>query len=525
MSKLLKSLIASILMIALVFSMTACFILGDRGAEPSADSFEKAYEEKIDELMAGVGNYYDRIGSYKADDMKVNATMSVNLSKELLNIIRSYTSYDFKWLNDAEIQLTENMNNGIVSMALALVYNDYEVIGAEAIMDFADGNMFLGVPLLNSKFAEFEGIITEDELEIVNQIMGVDFTKLLPSEEILGKVSKDVIATIMDSIDVDQFSFVEKELDANGVKQSCVEYEVTFTEKELVKIAINILKMLKSNTNFKSLICGIIEEYNKIAEDLGVPELGSSNVVYNELKLYIADAIDYMTDILHECSNKTVIIWTSYITDKLDIIGMQLNVMYDGDKATLFAASAQDGDDVGVEVYFKSGNDKVAGIYGELVDDGKEISGTYELKVYGKSMAFIDIEGVDANKLEEGYFVGTVILSPSKKLLESIDDDFDEDFSIAGIALSSLALKIDIEENSQNKSKVTISIMSGSSAYASITLDSEISAGEKVTIPNKTTDIYDWAEDLDFDSLIESIDESGLPDYIVELIEAAIFGY
>ena len=70
MSKLLKSLIASILMIALVFSMTACFILGDRGAEPSADSFEKAYEEKIDELMAGVGNYYDRIGSYKADDMK-----------------------------------------------------------------------------------------------------------------------------------------------------------------------------------------------------------------------------------------------------------------------------------------------------------------------------------------------------------------------------------------------------------------------------------------------------------------------
>ena len=119
----------------------------------------------------------------------------------------------------------------------------------------------------------------------------------------------------------------------------------------------------------------------------------------------------------------------------------------------------------------------------------------------------------------------TVILSPSKKLLESIDDDFDEDFSIAGIALSSLALKIDIEENSQNKSKVTISIMSGSSAYASITLDSEISAGEKVTIPNKTTDIYDWAEDLDFDSLIESIDESGLPDYIVELIEAAIFGY
>ena len=136
-------------------------------------------------------------------------------------------------------------------------------------------------------------------------------------------------------------------------------------------------------------------------------------------------------------------------------------------------------------------------------------------------MAFIDIADVDADKLEDGYFVGSITISPSKGLIDMISDEFDldDDFSFAGLAISNLALKIDVQENSEDKFKVTVSVMNGKSAYASITLAAELSSGKKVSTPSKTDDMEDWAEDIDFDALINKIEKSGLPDYIVDLFE------
>lgn len=517
MSKILKLLIAATLVLALSFSLFSC---GSGDATPSAKSFENAYDEKIDVMMDSIGNYYDLIGNYDPSNMRVDATLSVDLSKDLLPILRSYTSYDLKWVNDLEIQLSENIKGEIMSAALGLNYKNSEVLAMQSIMNFAKSEMLFAIPALNEKFAklsmDYGDFGGEDMMASFEQMMSIDITSLLPDEALIESILKDTVSTFMSSVELE---FTEEELVVNGVKQSCVAYEVSFSEKDLTKAAIDVLKMLQTSKDVKTLICDFIKEFNKVAGDMGSQEMGSSVMVYQYLTSAIGYVIEEMEEELYYCEDDTILVWTSYITGELDIIGMQLDVMMDERVATLYMATAQDGDDVGVEMYFKRGREKVFAIYGELVDDGSEISGTYELIADGASMVYITLENVDADELEDGYFIGSVSISPSKGLLEMLRYDD----SVVGLALSAFALKIDVEENSEDECKLTVSLMNGSAPYASITMEAEISSGDTVKIPSNTVDAEDWVRDIDFDKLIDAIEDSGLPSDVTDIIESYFY--
>ena len=134
-------------------------------------------------------------------------------------------------------------------------------------------------------------------------------------------------------------------------------------------------------------------------------------------------------------------------------------------------------------------------------------------------MAFIDLKDVNVKELENKHFEGSVSISPSKDLIDMITASAGVS-SVAGLNIASLSLKCDVKENNGKNLKATLSLMNGSSVYASITCDAKIDDGKTVSIPSNTTSDADaWLAGLDFSKLIDNAEKSGLPDYVIELLE------
>ena len=134
-------------------------------------------------------------------------------------------------------------------------------------------------------------------------------------------------------------------------------------------------------------------------------------------------------------------------------------------------------------------------------------------------MLYVDLEDVDAKKLEDGYFIGSVTISPTKGLFDLISELFDLDMSDATALLSGASVKIDVQKNNGEHINATISLLVGRAAYASMTLDGKLTSGSQVKIPDKTTsDVNEWVNGFDLDKLIKNIQKAGLPDYIVDFI-------
>ncbi len=504
-TRIFKSVIAMLLLLTLTCGLLAC------GAAPSEKSFNKAYDKEVDNLLDGIGDYYDRVDDYDTDNMKMDLEIGVDLSDDLLSLLRSYTSYDLSFINDAKIKLSENFKNDIISVALGLAYGKTDIVAADMIMDIAGENSYVGIPVLSDVF--YKAPIEVSGANSLSDILELGSDTLLPDQKALKSLVKKVYNVVMDGIG--EPTFAKTELTVNGVTESCVAYENKLSQKQIVAIAVDLFEMLKSDEDFKKIVVDFVTAMKEFSSDdiEGTPE-----EAYEELVDIFQEAIDTAPA---DATDETALVLTSYVDDKLNIIGSKV-VLYDVEDvmATFYMATAQNKDDVGREIYFANSESKLFEITGDLTDDGKTLAGTYELKIEGQSMVFLDLENVNVKKLEDGYFVGTASLSPSKGFIDMITEDADVELSGLGLTVANLSVKIDVEKNDGKEAKIAMSLMNGSTPYASITMDSKISDGEKVTLPgNTTTDAETWPTGFEFDKLADNVSKSGLPDFIVEFVE------
>ena len=510
MTKKFKSAISILLLLALIFSLVAC-------GKPSAKTFEKAYDGEVDAIVENIYDYYEKLGKYDTSNFSMDGSIGFELSDELLTLLRSYTSYDLEWINDTKITLSENIKGDMMSVAFGLAYDKTDLVAVETIMDYLGGKMFMGVPALSDMYYE-------QELNGGNSLASldnIDIQKLLPDKKLVGNLIKDTYGTLMDSLGEPTIS--EKTLSVSGVDQECVEYKVELSQREFANVILDLLRMLKDNQDLKTIILHVVEAANEMTAEEGIENETTPEEAYGEFLEEINDAIADLEENLQKegyVTDETAIAWSSYITKKNDVIGIKLDFM-DDETVTVYVASAKNKENVGFEFYVEIYGEKIAELKGELVDDGKTHSGSYELKIEGKSMAFIDVECVDAKKLEDGYFIGSITLSPSKGLIDEITGELDGDFSLAGLTVASLSVKIDITENTSDGAKMSVSLMNGQSSYASLLIDFKMSDGKTVKVPeNTTTDAEEVVMDFDFDELLTRVKGSGLPDYVAELIEA-----
>ena len=523
--QILKICVAAFLLVAMLTGVCACTAL-----QTPEQTLKSAYKNNIDEFVDNLDMFYensDEINLSSIQSMTTQLDISVELSDMLLTLLNSMTESEmsWEWLNDASIHLSETMNDNKMNMDVALGFKEKQLISANAVMDMAAGDVFVAIPLLTAKYLK---ISAEDmsDVSLPDMNQGADLSKILPEQKVLEDLIYKYFDLIMQSIT--EVEKVDATITAGGISQKCSALEFTLTQRQVADLIINVLTEAKQDNDLKNIIYSAAEyilsmqgDMQSMTVDGEVPY--SADEAYAEFVDGCNDAIENLNESIAsgEVTDEIMVSISNFVGSGTDIIGLDAKLTADEDSLHVFIGTAENGDDVGIQLYAE---DYIGTKLFEFVGKSSEIkdvlSGSYELLIEGESMLFIDLENMQTSK--KGYASGSITLSPSSGLITLIQDEMgmDSTSSVAGVALSAMSLKLDFEQTGDESIKTVIHVLSGRSDYIAITLDATVSEPEDVVIPTDFTEDEDaWAAEFDYSALLAQVENSGLPSHIVELIQ------
>ena len=526
--KIFTSMLAVLLIVALACSMIAC----DGGSskkdskksvEPSEEAFKDAYSEAVKEALTGIDKYYSNVDSIDTNNLGMTTSTSVNLSSELLNILSSFVPYDLSWINDVKINNTDNFKGDLLSASTSILYNGNESASATYIFDMASKCVYMSIPALSNvalKMDMSEMGDIDEAISILELISSIDLAAVLPDKTALKGLLSDISNAIINSIeDVD---FDETTINVNGVSQDCVEYVVEISTKDLVNVAVNVLKKLQGNKNVETIVRDLWGTVSNYADEFGLPiDSYTPEMITSMLNTYIGEALTMINENTASIPDMKLGEWTSYITDELEIIGVEFNVdlstfIGKASNAIVSILTATDGSDIGFEMSVTAMSTTYAQILGDFTKKGNAISGTADIQVLGSTYAIIELANVDTSK---EYFTGAVTISPSATLLDMVKSRFGSELASIGLNLANPGIKFDVQQNDGKTAKIALSIINNGSALATFNVETGIGTAGNITIPSSTNNNPEsWSESLSAINLINKANSLGLPPYIVELL-------
>lgn len=521
--RIIRSIVAVISLLAMLLSLVAC------NAKP-IDNFKRIQQKSIDRIVSSIDDYYEKIESNSPQNATVNTKVNVQFGSSILSAIQLMADMDFDWINNIDFNISNTVNNGNVASYIELALNDKSLISADIAYDTAKSIFYFAIPILSEKYLAIDledtagadiGALTD----IVNTTDYSDILNLLPEKaqmkELILKYFGIVIDNITDVTEAEGF------VSASNVTQECTVYKVVLTQRQVADIITDLLNAVSEDETVKSLIYKYVDYVNEIGSMADASDVAlSADDIYNE---FVTETKDAVADINEEVTLRgekadgVLLEWETYVSSKSEIIGCNFLYTDDNGSYQLFMASAKSDKNIGQEIYIISNGGEIFALGGDLTNDSKMLSGTYDLSIEGETIVFIDLADIDVKKFEAGLLDGSISISPSKALLEELTNSLDESLSFVKSILSTASLKVDIEQNKKEQAKITFSIASTMEEYLSIAIDTEICDPEAITIPaNTTDDAEEWSSSFNFNSLITALEESDLPDGIVFLIKILV---
>ena len=519
--QILKICVAAVLLVAILTGVCACTAL-----QTPEQTLKSAYKKNIDEFVDNLDEFYENVGNPDASSTQ-NKTMKLDIGVEisdvLLNMLSSMTETDqsWEWLNDATIHLSETMSDDKMNVDVALGFKNKQLISANAVMDMATGDIFVALPLLTAKYLKISSEeMTDVTLPTITENM--DLSKVIPEQKVLEGLIYKYFDLIMQSIT--EVEKIDATLTAGGVSQKCSSIEWALTQRQVADIIVNVFTEAKQDADIKNIIYSTVEYVNEISKETQMStDTLSPDEVYAEFVDGCNDAIEDINESIAEgeVTDETMISISNYIDSKTNIIGIDATFTADDESFHIFIGTAENDGNVGIQLYAEDiSGKKLFEFVGKSTEVKDVLSGSYELLIDGESMLFVDLENMQTSK--EGYNSGSITLSPSSGLITLLQDalGMDDTASVAGVALSAISLKFDFEQTSDESIKTVIHVMSGHSDYIAITLNTTVTDAADIVIPTDFTESADaWAAEFDFNALLEQVQNSELPDFIVELVQ------
>ena len=514
MKRIWKSTIAILLVLCLSLGLAAC------SSKPSEKTFKKAQKEAFEDVVSQLLEGYALTNS---SDMATTVNMSVKLSEDLLTTLRSMTGENMDWLNDVSIQLNQNAKDDKMAQELLLGYKGKELLAIKMLSDVAKGDMFVAIPALTKKYLKNTvnnqtngagGVVATPAV-----LLSGDITKYLPSEKVLEKVLYRYYDIIMNGLT--GVKFESGKLSAGGVEQDCTVYTLELTPNKAVAVSKQVLEALKTDKDIKDAIYTFA---NGIIKDGLLGSGVTADDAYNEFTEAIDEALEN-TKVEEDVDGDAVNVrWTTYMTKKNEVIGTKLEFIDEETIGTIFTGKAQNGEKIGVEVYVEFEGNKIFEIKGDLTEQKQVQNGTYELKVEGESMLFVDVKDLSVKQLEEGCLDGTFKICPSKGLLGKLNING----AAAVVSLASMAIEVDVAQENEQKATMTLTLLNNGASVLSITLDSQLKDATAITLPGDsdvTKEIETWVDSMDANALKNQLKTSGLPTSITDMMCQFVDGF
>lgn len=510
-----------------------------------AASAANAYQTMLREPMSSVSDMYESVTSGEIYEGGYKGEIVIELGDSAMENLMDTLSYqeelpfDISEWNRIALEYETYSGDSLINAAAGLTIGDTGLISVDTLLDYKDSALYLAIPELSESYLgiSFEDVMAdyEDTLQSMEEMTEYldaiqEIVKVLPDEKqaqaLLTKYF-DVIIGCVDDVDKESVK-----LEAGGVNQKCTCLKVTIDGKTLVKAAKALCKELKDDKELKKYITDFVDAVSEQAEALDLAEELGIDMDADEIYEQFQSMCDEILDTIDENEEEIPefeLVMSVYVDSKGHVCGREFELEVEEQTMTLLVANTENGSNVGFEASLLIDDGDVENGFvfeGSGKKNKGKLDGTYALTVMAqgekKKMMNVSVKQFDLDAMEKGYLNGSFGLSIADDLLEEMEERIPEEvYSM----LEEMELVFDLTSN-ENAAKFKVSLNQGKELYASLSISSEKVSDKKLSVPSDAIMIEDiedpeeamleYWETIDWDSMIEKLEEIGFSDELIE---------
>lgn len=516
-----------------------------------AASAANAYQTMLREPMSSVSDMYESVTSGEIYEGGYKGEIVIELGDSAMENLMDTLSYqeelpfDISEWNRIALEYETYSGDSLINAAAGLTIGDTGLISVDTLLDYKDSALYLAIPELSESYLgiSFEDVMAdyEDALQSMEEMTEYldaiqEIVKVLPdakqAQALLTKYF-DVIIGCVDDVDKESVK-----LEAGGVNQKCTCLKVTIDGKTLVKAAKALCKELKDDKDLKKYITDFVDAVSEQAEALDMAEELGMELDADEIYEQFQSMCDEILDTIDENEEEIPefeLVMSVYVDSKGHVCGREFELEVEEQTMTLLVANTENGSNVGFEASLSidDGDGENGFVFeGSGKKNKGKLDGTYALTVMAqgekKKMMNVNVKQFDLDAREKGYLNGSFGLSIADDLLEEMEERIPEEvYSM----LEEMELVFDLTSN-ENAAKFKVSLNQGKELYASLSISSEKVSDKKLSVPSDAIMIEDiedpeeamleYWETIDWDSMIEKLEEIGFSDELIENLKYLI---
>lgn len=496
---------AALLAVIMLCSLVACKKKYSDPTEQFVAAIEKLTAIKYNEKSGKDSTAQLDIDAF--DNKQVSVTLQPVISDTLITMLGAELPFDVSVINNASIGIDAALKDEIAKLGLSLGYANSAVLAASGILDIANLGAYVNISAGSAKplFFDLKSLLESVDADVLGQI---NTSSSLTADEAkqLGKIINDYVKMTyagVSGVEAGEESYSVGELSADVTSLTW-----NATDKVVYDTAIAIAEKFVADQNLKTLLS---------------KAFGAS---YPEFDEEYADLVDEVKEFLESeksdptvMTNSDVLTVILYVDKNNDVMGIDVVARdTDGTVALNFnSGSLKVGDDFAFEMtaYGEDFAKMSLTAHGTNVKD--IVNGTISVSYDGKQIAAITLKDCDSSKADKGIYKGVIHVRPGSGL--SSLPEIEPTMAIA-IGMFGLNVEFDVKED---EADYFLSVEMNSANLAGIKLHVENGAVDVITVPTDyVSEPIVWAMSLDFNAILTAIDNSELPDEIVNIIRSLL---
>ncbi|MDO4615256.1 MAG: Ltp family lipoprotein [Lachnospiraceae bacterium] len=437
---------------------------------------EQNSEENLDSVLS---NYSESVEQLQSDSVNGTSTIRVEVGDALSPFLGAvYPALSD--LKSAEIGMDVTLTEeSLEEMLIRANINDAQILTMKAAIDPANKLYYLQIPELSDSYLDLSSVFDEMDSEtgMTYSEMSQLMQSALPDAETLNSIVSTYQGIILDHIG--EVTKDSAELSAEGVTQTYTTLNTSLDSQYLYDTAVDVLTQLEKDENIK----GIIENIDDTS--------------YASFQSEISNAL---TSLQNNSESITSVDFTGNITlyvDQYDIAGVLIDADMNGESFRLNYANPQKDSDFGFLCSLEYEGSELISLHGSGKTQKDLLNATYHLSMDASlinadfdttDFVTLEVKDFDLSSMKDGKLNGSFTLSTDKISY-----------------LSGYQLVTEMSASGKEE-KISTSVMSGDSTWATISITGNEGTELDNILPSATDKIISLDDDAAISEYFESID-------------------
>ncbi len=510
MKNLRSNNILRVLCMLLAFTMLLGLVSCKKNYANPTEQFVAALNDIADEALENsdndAGNAVPSLDLASLSGKKVSLTLQPVLSDTLAAMLGEELPVDISVINNIKIGFDAAVKGDLAKLVLSLGYANSSLIALSGILDTKNLGAYINLSEGTDKalFFDINSLLENVDKEAVDEVKNSVSLNSSEIKQILPVIADYYKMLYSGASDVTSF---KDDFTVGSLSSEMTVLTWMATDKVVYDTAIAIVEKFVADDRIKPLF----EQFYEGEEDV--------DEAYAEIISAAKDFLEIEKNDPTETTGATVLTVRLYVDKNNDVFGIDVVACdtYGTEILNFKSGALKVGDDFAFGMSAIGEEFAKISISASGTEIKEVVNCTVTASYDGKQVAVLTLKDCDNSQADKGITKGSVRLKPGSGLASLPDID-----PSTAIAIGMFGLNIEFETNG-NKSESFISVEMNNANLAGIKLTVENGEAEAITVPTDyVTEPAVWAMSIDFNKILTALDNSELPDEIVNMIRALL---